>query len=59
MNKAKKKYTQKCKQKIVTFYKCDAEILAFANSINFQAFVKGALTNALNDKLISGKATHE
>lgn len=39
-NEAKKKYASKCKQKVVTFYKCDADLLAFANSINFQAFVK-------------------
>lgn len=46
-NEAKKKYASKCKQKIVTFYKCDANLLAFASKINFQAFVKDALRNAL------------
>lgn len=56
MTKAKKRYASKCKQKVVTFYKHDAQLLAFASSINFQAFVKNALTNALNDYLISGKA---
>ena len=42
-NEAKKKYAKKCKQKVVTFYKCDEELLAFASSINFQAFVKELL----------------
>ena len=40
MNESKKKYARKCKQKVVTFYKCDEELLKFANRINFQAFVK-------------------
>lgn len=43
MNETKKKYAQKCKQKVVTFYKCDADLLAFANSINFQKEVKDFL----------------
>ena len=59
MKEAKRKYAKQCKQKIVTFYKCDADLLAFANTINFQAFVKNALTNALNDYMISGKGKHE
>ena len=42
-NEAKKKYARKCKQKVVTFYKCDEELLAFASSINFQAYVKQCL----------------
>lgn len=44
MNATKKKYASKCKQKVVTFYKCDAELLAFAYTINFQLFVKQMLT---------------
>lgn len=55
MNETKKRYAKKCKVKTITFYKNDADILTYANSINFQAFVKNALTNALNDKMISGK----
>ena len=43
MNESKKKYERKCKQKVVTFYKCDEELLAFASSINFQAYVKQCL----------------
>ena len=43
MNESKKKYAKKCKQKVVTFYKCDEELLAFASSINFQAYVKQCL----------------
>ena len=42
-NEAKKKYARKCKQKVVTFYKCDEELLAFASSINFQRYVKACL----------------
>ena len=40
MTETKKKYARECKMKTVTFYKKDSEILAFANQINFQAFVK-------------------
>lgn len=43
MNKTKRKYKKQCKCKIITFYKKDAELLAFANSINFQKFVKDCL----------------
>lgn len=55
MNKYKTKYNKKCTTKNVTFYIKDKALLTFANSINFQAFVKDALTNALNDEVISGK----
>lgn len=55
MNKYKVKYSKKCTCKVTTFYIKDEAILNFANSINFQAFVKDALTNALNDQVISGK----
>lgn len=47
MINAKKKYAKTCKQKIVTFYKCDNELLAFASKINFQKFVKQCLRIAL------------
>lgn len=47
MNETKKRYAKKCKVKTITFYKNDADILAYANSINFQAFVKKALQDAL------------
>lgn len=50
MNKAKKKYKKQCKSKIITFYKKDADLLAFANSINFQAFVKLCLKCELMEK---------
>lgn len=49
MNKAKRKYAHECKQKVVTFYKKDKELLDFANSINFQAFVKTCLKCELAD----------
>lgn len=47
MNKAKIKYKRQCKSKIITFYKKDADLLAFANSINFQAEVKNFLHNEM------------
>lgn len=47
MNKAKRKYRKQCKCKIITFYKHDADLLAFANSINFQAEVKNFLHNEM------------
>lgn len=43
MNTAKKKYQKQCKIKTVTFYKKDEYLLLFANSINFQKFVKDKL----------------
>ena len=46
MNKAKLKYKKQCKQKVVTFYKHENDLLLFANSINFQGFVKDALRKA-------------
>ena len=52
MNESKKKYARKCKQKVVTFYKCDEELLAFASSINFQKYVKNCLRySILKNKL--------
>lgn len=50
MNKAKLKYKRQCKQKVVTFYKHEKELLDFANSINFQGFVKGCLKCEIADK---------
>lgn len=43
MIETKKRYAKKCKVKTITFYKNDAELLAFANSINFQKEVKDFL----------------
>ena len=47
MNKYKQKYNKKCKVKPVMFYIKDSELLNYANSINFQAFVKNALKEAM------------
>ena len=53
MNESKKKYARKCKQKVVTFYKCDEELLKFASSINFQKYVKNCLRfTILKNKLM-------
>ena len=46
MNKAKLKYKKQCKQKVITFYKHEKDLLSYANTINFQAFVKEALRKA-------------
>lgn len=43
MNESKKKYAKQCKTKTITFYKHEAELLAFANTINFQKEVKDFL----------------
>lgn len=43
MNKAKRRYAKACKVKTITFYKKDADLLAFANTINFQKEVKDFL----------------
>lgn len=43
MNEAKRKYQKQCKIKTITFYKKDADLLNFANSINFQKEVKDFL----------------
>ena len=50
MKEALKKYKKKCKVKTITFYKHEADLLKFANSINFQAFVKNALQQAKEGK---------
>lgn len=55
MNKYKTKYNKKCTTKNVTFYIKDTAILKFANSINFQCFVKDALKHAI----IEETQTHE
>ena len=47
MNKYKTKYNKKCTTKNVTFYLKDEALLKYANSINFQAFVKKALKDAM------------
>lgn len=47
MNKYKQKYGKKCKVKVVTFYIKDQALLDFANTLNFQAFVKDALRDAI------------
>ena len=43
MNKAKLKYKKQCKSKIITFYKHEKDLLDFANSINFQGYVKSCI----------------
>lgn len=43
MNETKRKYKRSCKTKTITFYKHEEDLLKFANSINFQKFVKEAL----------------
>lgn len=45
MRKSKAEYQKKCKIKTVTFYtnKEDQELYEFANTINFQKFVKKQL----------------
>jgi hypothetical protein len=43
MNETKRKYKRSCKTKTITFYKHEYELLAVANAINFQGFVKDAL----------------
>lgn len=56
MNETKKRYKNKCKNRQVTFYLNDTEMMLykFSKRINFQAFVKDALQNALEDYLIQG-----
>ena len=60
MNESKKKYARKCKQKVVTFYKCDEELLAYASSINFQAYVKQCLRfTIMKNKFLEKELKHE
>lgn len=60
MNETKKRYQKACKVKTITFYKRDAELLAFANSINFQAFVKQCLKiTMLKQKMFIKKGANE
>lgn len=59
-NEAKKKYARKCKQKVVTFYKCDEELLKFASSINFQRYVKACLRfTIMKHKFLNKELNHE
>lgn len=43
MTEAQKKYKKEVKSKIITFYKHEKDLLDFANSINFQKYVKTCL----------------
>lgn len=43
MTEAQKKYKKEVKSKIITFYKHENDLLDFANSINFQKYVKQCL----------------
>ena len=47
MKEAKKKYQKKLKSKIVTFYLHEEAIFKFSKTINFNRFVKKALTEAM------------
>ena len=59
MKQAKLNYKKKCKSRKVDFYLHDQALYNFSKTINFQAFVKNALENALNDAMISGKGTNK
>ena len=60
MNKYKTKYNKKCTTKTVTFYIKDMTILNFANSINFQKFVKEALLKEMKgEKYANNRLTHK
>ena len=52
MRKSKAEYQKKCKIKTVTFYtnKEDQELYEFANTINFQKFVKQQLKAFINSR---------
>lgn len=43
MKQAQRNYKKKCKSKIITFYMHEKDLLDFANSINFQKYVKTCL----------------
>lgn len=59
MNETKKRYQKTCKVKTITFYKCDAELLDFANSINFQKEVKDFLRRFMRYSLKFKKGQNE
>ena len=60
MNKYKTKYNKKCTTKTVTFYIKDMAILNFANSINFQKFVKEALLKEMKgEQYANNRLTHK
>ena len=59
MNETKKRYQKACKVKTITFYKRDAELLAFANSINFQKEVKDFLKRFMRYSLKFKKGANE
>ena len=50
MNEAKRKYHKSCKSKVITFYKHESDLLKYADSINFQAYVKNCLKISMLQK---------
>lgn len=50
MTETKRRYKKQCKTKYVTFYKHEKDLLKYADSINFQAFVKACLKCELMEK---------
>lgn len=56
--KTRKKYQDKLRMKTVTFYLCDTELFNFANTINFQKFVKTKLAEEMNAQKILEGDTH-
>lgn len=50
MKESKKKYQNKLKSKLVTFYLHEGDLLNYAKTINFNQFVKKALKEAMKGK---------
>ena len=52
MTKAKTNYKRKCKARKVMFYlnEHDQALYNFSKTLNFQAFVKNALIDAMNER---------
>ena len=45
-----RRYLKKCRNRSVMFYICDADIYSFSKTIDFSAFVKKSLRDAMTEK---------
>ena len=45
-----RRYLKKCRNRSVMFYICDADIYSFSKAIDFSAFVKKSLRDAMAEK---------
>ena len=47
-----RRYLKKCRNRSIMFYLCDAKIYDFSKTIDFSAFVKKSLRDAMAEKKV-------